>query len=78
MSGMSWVNLTLMSLGQTTEALTSRRESKAIEIEIEEYEQAYNRFSGICKVRNKNFLFSIIMSEISTVVVDYEKRIVVK
>jgi len=35
-------------------------------------------FPDYVRFEIKNFLFSIIMSEISTVVVDYEKGIVVK
>ena len=53
-------------------------DQKAIELEIEEYEQAYSRFSRLCKVRDKERPLSMIMSEINKIVVDAGKKIVVQ
>ena len=53
-------------------------DQKTIELEIEECEQAYSRFSRLCKVRDKEFPLSIIMSEINNIVVDAGKKIVVQ
>lgn len=51
---------------------------KAIELEIEEYEQAYSRFLRLCKVRDKGLHLSNIMDQINNIVVDCGKKIVVK
>lgn len=51
---------------------------KAIELEIEEYEQAYSRFLQLCKVRDKGLPLSNIMDQINNIVVDSGKKIVVK
>ncbi len=51
---------------------------KAIALEIEEYEQTYSWFSRLCKVCDKDFLHSIVMSEISNIMADDGKKIVVK
>ena len=51
---------------------------KAIELEIEEYEQAYSRFLRLCKVRDKELPLSTIMSEINKIVVDTGKKIVIE
>ena len=51
---------------------------KAIELEIEECEQAYSRFSRLRKVRDKELPLSTIMSEINNIVVDTGKKIMVK
>ena len=59
-------------LRQTTE------DQKAIELEIEECEQAYSRFSRLCKVRDKELPLSIIMSEINKIAVDFGRKIVVQ
>lgn len=53
-------------------------DQKAIELEIEEYEQTYSRFSRLCKVRDKELPLSIIMSEINNIVVDSGRKIVVQ
>lgn len=53
-------------------------DQKTIELEIEECEQAYSRFSRLCKVRDKELPLSIIMSEINNIVVDAGKKIVVQ
>lgn len=53
-------------------------EQKAIELEIKECEQAYSRFSCLCKVRDKELPLSIIMSEINKIVVEAGKKIVVQ
>ena len=54
------------------------KNQKAIELEIEECERAYNRFSCLCKVRDKEFPLSTIMSEINKIVVDDGKEVVVQ
>lgn len=53
-------------------------DQKAIELEIEECEQAYSRFSQLCKVRDKKLPLSTIMDQINNIVVDGGKKIVVK
>ena len=53
-------------------------DQKAIELETEECEQAYSRFSCLCKVQDKKLLLSTIMSEINKNVVDISKKIVIK
>lgn len=53
-------------------------DQKAIELEIEEYEQAYSRFSRLRNVRDKELPLSTIMSEINKLVVDTGKKIVVQ
>ena len=51
---------------------------KAIELEIEESERVYSRFSCLCKVRDKELPLSTIMSEINKIVVDAGKKVVVQ
>lgn len=51
---------------------------KAIELEIKECEQAYSRFSRLCKVRDKGLPLSMIVSEINKIVVDVGKEIMVQ
>lgn len=52
---------------------------KEIELEIEECKQAYSRFSKLCKVRDKELPFSmLLMSEINNIVVEAGKKIVVQ
>lgn len=53
-------------------------DQKAIELEIKKCEQAYSRFSHLCKVRDKDLPLSTIMSEINNIVVDNGKKIMVK
>lgn len=53
-------------------------DQKAIELEIEECERAYSRFSCLCKIRDKELPLSTIMSEINKIVVDAGKKIVIK
>lgn len=53
-------------------------DQKAIKLEIKECEQAYRRFSRLCKVRDKELPLSIIMSEINNIVVEAGKKIVVQ
>ena len=53
-------------------------DQKAIELEIEECERAYSRFSLLCKVRDKELPLSMIMGEIEKIVVDAGKKIVIK
>lgn len=52
-------------------------DQKAIELEIEECEQAYSRFSRLCKVRDKELPLSTIMDEIHNIVVDGGRKIMV-
>lgn len=54
------------------------RNQNAIVLEIEECEQVYSRFLRLCKVRDKEFPLSIVMSEINKIVVDAGKKIVVQ
>lgn len=51
------------------------QDQKAIELEIEECEQAYNRFSRLCKVRDKELPLSMIVNEIEKIVVDSGRKI---
>lgn len=51
---------------------------KAIELEIEECERVYSRFSRLCKIQDKELPLSLLMSEINNIVVDAGKKIVVK
>ena len=53
-------------------------DQKAIELEIEECEQAYRWFSRLCKVRDKELPLSTIMSEINNIVVDIGRKVVVQ
>lgn len=53
-------------------------DQKAIELEIEECEQAYRWFSRLCKVRDKELPLSSIVDEINNIVVDAGKKIVVQ
>ena len=53
-------------------------DQKAIELKIEECEQAYSRFYRLRKVRDKELPISTIMSEINKIVVDTGKKIVVQ
>lgn len=53
-------------------------DQKAIELEIEECEQVYRRFSHLCKVRDKELPLSTVMSEINKIVVDACKKVVVQ
>lgn len=52
-------------------------DQKAIELEIEECEQAYSRFSRLCKVRDKELPLSTIMDKIHNIVVDGGRKIMV-
>ena len=52
-------------------------DQKAIELEIKKCEQAYSRFSRLCKVRDKGLPLSSIVDEINNIVVDAGKKIVV-
>lgn len=51
------------------------QDQKAIELEIEECEQAYNRFSRLCKIRDKELPLSMIVNEIERIVVDSGRKI---
>ena len=53
-------------------------DQKAIKLEIEECEQAYSRFSRLCKVRDKELPLLMIIGEIEKIVVDAGKKIVVQ
>lgn len=53
-------------------------DQKAIELEIEEYEQKYRRFIHLCKVRDRELPLSEIMGEINKIVVDVGRKIVVQ
>lgn len=53
-------------------------DQKAIELEIEECEQAYRRFSRLCKMQDKELPLSIAISEINDTVVDTGKKIVIQ
>src|SRR5699024_11709868 len=53
-------------------------DQKAIELEIEECEQAYRWFSRLCKVRDKELPLSSSVDEINNIVVDAGKQIVVQ
>ena len=50
---------------------------KAIELEIEECEQVYSRFSRLCKVRDKELPLSTIMDEIHNIIVDGGRKIMI-
>ena len=53
-------------------------DQKAIELEIEECEQAYRCFSRLCIVGDKELPLSTIMSEINNIVVDIGRKVVVQ
>lgn len=53
-------------------------DQKTIELEIEECEQKYRRFTLLCKVRDRELPLSAIIDEINTIVVDTGRKIVVQ
>lgn len=51
---------------------------RAIELEIEECERVYSRFSRLYRIQDKELPLSLLMSEINDIAVDTSKKIVVQ